>query len=100
MPPAAARVVPRAEMTTDGLIWAMEAAHLVVSPSTWAVRDSDVGFGARREMVWTGVKVEVGERRLVRIWEPVRPVEPKSATEVMLAQSCVDLLMSVQELKM
>lgn len=56
----------------------------MVSGSTTALRASPVDLGARREMVWMGVKEEPGARRVVRMLEPVRPVEPKRAMEVIV----------------
>lgn len=53
MPPAACRVVPRAEKTTSGVGLLDERldAHLVVSGSMVAVNLGDWVLGARREMV-------------------------------------------------
>lgn len=95
MPPAAARVVPRAEMTVwgGGVREASLLAHWVVSASTVAWRLPPLDFGARREMVWMVWDELVGERRVDRICEPTRPVHPKIAVVDMVYLGVIVMLL-------
>ena len=95
MPPAAARVVPTEEMTVlgAGVREASLLAQRAVSGSIVAWRFGPVDLGARREMVWMVVD-EPGARRVERMCEPTRPVQPKMAVEDMTAIEVV-LMMGV-----
>lgn len=92
MPPACLRVVPRAEKTVEGRgeREASLAVHWVVSGSMMALSLGPVDLGARREMVWIADGEGDGEeRRVVRMWEPTRPVEPKMAVTDMVKMGLV-----------
>ena len=71
-------MVPTEEMTVlgGGVSEASLLAHWVVSGSIVAWRLGPVALGARREMVWIVVD-EPGARRVERMCEPTRPVQPK-----------------------
>lgn len=87
MPPACARVVPRAEYTTVGAgeSPANWAAHFVVSASMVALSFADASvLGARREMVYTVLQASRW-RSVARIWWPTRPVEPMTAVTDVIA---------------
>lgn len=75
MPPAAVRVVPRAEMTVlgGGASEEREEVQRSVLDSMMGVRVGPGVLGGRREIVVTGTEEE---RRVERMWEPTRPVEP------------------------
>lgn len=75
-------MVPRAEKTARG-VGAMvdsDCAQVAESVSMMALRLGDAAFGARREIVWIGLRTAVS-RRVERMLDPTRPVEPMTAAE-------------------
>lgn len=80
-----ARVVPTALKTAAGFGSRVEIMppHFEVSASWVAWSFVDWGLGRRREIVLMEVNVSV-LRRVVRMWLPTAPVQPKTAAVVML----------------
>lgn len=98
-PPAAARVVAREEITISGAEEVgIKEDHFVVSFSTWVLslgaEDEELEAGGRRDIVVTEEICDEGsERRVVRMWLPVIPVEPRRSVAAIVANE-VDSLRS------
>jgi len=83
--PAAPRVVPNAEKKMDGggVMEESFVAHSEVSAVTRGLSLKSLVEGSRREREEM-LLIEGRDRRVERICEPTRPVEPTTAVEVIL----------------
>lgn len=79
-------MVPRAEKRIDGVgeMVVSWVGHWEVSVPTRGWSFGSVEVGARREMEWMA-ETEGRERRVERMCEPTRPVDPTIAVDVIVA---------------